>query len=173
MAVKCVKYWLKLTKLPLSRLSTQTYEMLLAEHNQGKVHCVSKIPRILTENGFGIVWLCKGLGYEMQFVAKFKDRLISCYKQNWHSEIESNGKYKWFHSFKKSFVAENYLFITTKTFRDTLTRFRLNACGLRSHKVKFLTEASENSSCPMCGYILEDKVQVLFQCPVYIQIRKK
>ena len=104
-AVKCVKYWLKLTKLPLSRLSRQTYEMLLAKHNQGKVHCVSKIPRILTENGFGIVWLCKGLGYEMQFVAKFKERLISCYKQNWHSEIESNGKYKWFHSFKKSFVA--------------------------------------------------------------------
>ena len=37
-AVKCVKYWLKLTKLPLSRLSRQVYEMLLAEHNQGKVN---------------------------------------------------------------------------------------------------------------------------------------
>ena len=42
MAVKCVKYWLKLTKLPLSRLSRQTYEMLLAEHNQGKVNWVPK-----------------------------------------------------------------------------------------------------------------------------------
>ena len=157
-AVKCVKYWLKLTKPPLSRLSRQTYKMLLVEHNQGKVNRVSKIQRILTENGFGIVWLCQGGGYEMRFVAEFKDRLISCYKQNWHSEIESNEKYTWIYSFKNSFVAENYLsFITTKRFRDTLTRFRLRACGLRSHKVWFLTEASENSSCPLCGYILEDR----------------
>ena len=110
----------------------------------------------------------------MRFVAEFKDRLIWCYKQNWHSEIESNEKYKWFYSFKNSFVAENYLsFITTKRFHDTLTRFRLRACGLRSHKVWFLTEASENSSCRMCGYILEDEVHVLFQCPAYVQTHKK
>ena len=54
-AVKCVKYWLKLTKPPLSRLSRQTYKMLLVEHNQGKVNWVSKIQRIITENGYGIV----------------------------------------------------------------------------------------------------------------------
>ena len=44
--------------------------MLLAEHSQGKVNWVSKIQRILTENGFGIVWLCQGVGYEMRFVAE-------------------------------------------------------------------------------------------------------
>ena len=79
----------------------------------------------------------------MRFVVEFEDRLISCYKQNWHSEIESNEKYKWFYLFKNSFVAENYLFlITTKRFCDTSTRFHLRACGLRSHKVRFLTKAS-------------------------------
>ena len=148
--------------------------MLLAEHNQGKVNSASRIQRILIENGFGIVWLCQGAGYEMWFVAKFKDRLISCYKQNWHSEIESNEKYTWIYSFKNSFVAENYLFlITTKRFCDTSTRFHLRACGLRSHKVWFLTEASENSSCLICGYIPEEMVHVLFQCPAYVQIGKK
>ena len=64
-------------------------------------------------------------------------------------------------------------FITTKRFHDTLIRFRLRACGLRSHKVWFLTEASENSSCPVCGYILEDEVHVLFRCSAYVQIRQK
>ena len=120
--------------------------MLLAEHNQGKVNSASRIQRILIENGFGIVWLCQGVGYEIRFVGEFKDRFTSCYKQNWHSEIESNEIYKWFYSVKNSFVAENYLsFITTERFRDTLTRFRLRACGLRSHKVWFLAEASENN----------------------------
>ena len=51
----------------------------------------------------------------MRLAAEFKHRLISCYKQNWHTEIESNEKYEWFYSFKDSFVTENYLsFITTK-----------------------------------------------------------
>ena len=76
--------------------------------------------------------------------------------------------------FKDSFVTERYLsFITTKTFRDTLTRFRVRACGLRSHKMWFQTEISENSSYPMCGHLLEDEVHFLFQCPVYLHLREK
>ena len=84
----------------------------------------------------------------MRFVAGFKDIMMSCYKQNWPSEIEGNEKYKWFNVFNDSFVAESYLsFLTTKRFRDTLTRFRVRACCLRSHKVWFLTIISENNSC--------------------------
>ncbi len=72
------------------------------------------------------------------------------------------------------FFTERYLsFITTKRFRDTLTRFRVRACGLRSHKVWFQTEISENSSCPMCGHLLEDEVHFLFQCPAYLHLREK
>ena len=72
------------------------------------------------------------------------------------------------------FFTESYLsFITTKRFRDTLTRFRVRACGLRSHKVWIQTEISENSSCPMCGHLLEDEVHFLFQCPAYLHLREK
>ena len=76
--------------------------------------------------------------------------------------------------FKDSFVTERYLsFITTKRFFDTLTWFCVRACSLRSHKVWFQTEISENSSCPMCGHLLEDEVHFLFQCPVYLHLREK
>ena len=53
------------------------------------------------------------------------------------------------------------------------TWFRVGACGLRSHKVWFQTEISENSSCPMCGHLLEDEVHFLFQCPAYLHLRNK
>ena len=83
-------------------------------------------------------------------------------------KLKAMKKYSWFYSFKNPSVAENYLFfITTKRFRDT------DPIPLRSHKVWFPTETSENSSCPMCGYILEDEVHVLFKCPTYVQIRQK
>ena len=45
------------------------------------------------------MWLWQSVGYETHFIAEFKDRLICCYKQNWHSEMESDDKYKWFYSF--------------------------------------------------------------------------
>ena len=63
--------------------------------------------------------------------------------------------------------------ITTKTFRDTLIRFRLRAYGLRGHKVWFLTDISENSSCPMRGNLLENEVHGFLQCPAYVQMRQK
>ena len=93
---------------------------------------------------------------------------------NWHSDIEGNEKYKWFYTFKDSFFTNRYLsFIATKRFRDTLTGFRVRACGLRNHKVWFQTEISENSSCPMCGHLLVDEVHFLFQCPAYLHLREK
>jgi hypothetical protein len=173
-AVKCLKYWIKLTRLPLSRLSRQAYDMLRVQHNHGRTNWVSNVQKILTENGFGIVWLLQEVGCEMRFVAEFKDRLISCYKQNWHSEIESNEKYRWFHSFKDTFGAEKYLTcILTKRFRDALIRFRLRVCGLRGHKMWFLSEPSDNSSCPMCGHSLEDEIHFILKCPAYAQIRHR
>ena len=70
---------------------------------------------------------------------------------------------------RTNFFTESYIsFITTKIFRDTLTRFRVRACGLRSHKLWFQTDISENSSCPMCGHLLEDEVHFLLQCPAYL-----
>ena len=90
------------------------------------------------EKGFGIVWLCQGVGSEKQFVAEFKDRLISCYKQNWHSDIESDDRYRWLYSFKCTFEAEKYLLrITSKWLQDMLARFRLRVCGLKKHKQWF------------------------------------
>ena len=82
--------------------------MLRVQQNHGRTNWICNFQKMLTENGFGIVWLLQEVGCEMRFVAEFKDRLISCYKQNWHSEIESNDKYKWFQSFKDTFGADKY-----------------------------------------------------------------
>ena len=76
-AVKCMKYWIRLTRLPLSRLCRQTYDMLLILHNQGRINWASKVQQILNENGFGVVWQCQGVGYEDRFVAEFKDISMS------------------------------------------------------------------------------------------------
>ena len=86
MAVKCVEYWLKLTRLQTEQADLQN----APSRTLCQVYWVSQIQRIPTENCFRIVWLCQRVGYEMRFVSTFMDRLISCYKQNCKSEIESS-----------------------------------------------------------------------------------
>ena len=80
--VKCIKYWLKLIRLPVTRICRQASEMLLLQHEAGKQNWVTNVKAVLVENGFGIVWLCQSVGYETHFVAEFQDRLVCCYKQN-------------------------------------------------------------------------------------------
>ena len=51
-AVKCIKYWVRLIKLPVARLCRQTYNMLLIQNNQGRISWVFKVQQIFNENGF-------------------------------------------------------------------------------------------------------------------------
>ena len=113
--VKCIKYWIKLTRLPMTRICRQAYEMLLLQHETGKQNWVTNVKTVWVENGFGIVWLCQSIGCETHFIHEYKDKLICCYKQNWHSEMENDNKYRWFYSFKCAFEAEKYgMCITNK-----------------------------------------------------------
>eukprot|EP00745_Piridium_sociabile_P044188 TRINITY_DN9210_c0_g1_i1.p1 TRINITY_DN9210_c0_g1~~TRINITY_DN9210_c0_g1_i1.p1 ORF type:complete len:408 (+),score=9.52 TRINITY_DN9210_c0_g1_i1:2081-3304(+) len=172
--VKCIKYWLRLIKLPSSRLCKQAYEMLLNEQEKGKENWAYLVKQLLTIHGFGIVWMCQGVGCEYGFVSEFKDRLISSYKQDWHSEMENNEKYNWFYRFNSVFEKEKYIIeVTNKWHRISLARFRLRTLGLNAHKQWFQTDPSTCSPCPMCGFLTEDEIHFLFHCKAYAQIREK
>ena len=67
--------------------------MLLLQHEAGGQNWSTSFEDISEKNGLGIIWLCQGVGFEARFIADFKDRFFSCYKQNWHSEIESDDRY--------------------------------------------------------------------------------
>ena len=101
--VKCIKYWIKLTRLSPFRLCRQAYEKLFIQSEAGKENWASQVKQVLTRNGFGLVWLCLDVGNESEFLAEFKDRMLACFKQNWHSKIEENEKYTWLYSFKNIF----------------------------------------------------------------------
>ena len=105
--MKCIKYWLKLTQLPMSRLCKQAYEMLLNQLDSGKQNWAYFVKKMLTTHGFGIVWMCQGVGYEQGFISEFRDRLVDSHKQNWHAQMEESEKYDWFLSFKSIFQTKN------------------------------------------------------------------
>ena len=44
-AVKCIRYWLKTSNLPTSRICKHAYEMLLVQHEAGHLNWVSKVKK--------------------------------------------------------------------------------------------------------------------------------
>ena len=61
--------------------------------------------------------------------------------------------------------------IEIKKFRDTLNRLRLGINEVGVNK-RFQPE-SVNKTCPLCPNVLEDETHLLFNCPVYANIRLK
>ena len=92
-----------------SRICKQAYFSLMLLSEQGSTNWVSGIKNLLETNGFGIVWLFKGVGSELLFIKAFKQRLIDCYKQSWHDKLNSSEHFKTFFSFKSIIMKESFL----------------------------------------------------------------
>jgi len=54
--LRCIKYWLNLVQMNSSRYPKKVYDMLLAEHRDGRTCWVSKVEETLKKNGFVQVW---------------------------------------------------------------------------------------------------------------------
>ena len=149
--------------------------MLFRQSEAGKHNWANKIKQVLTVNGFGIAWLCQDVGNKKLFISEFKDRLISCYKQNWHSNIQEHEKYVWFSSFKSIFQPEMFLkAITNKFHRSMLARFRCRTLGLKASKRWYNVERTEDDLCEMCTEgVREDENHFMFYCNAYQNIRNR
>ena len=79
--VKCIKYWLRVLRMPSNRLPLKAYAMLLDLHQQDKVNWVSSVCSILYRYGFGHVWQSQGVGDSNIFLSTFKYRLKDCFQQ--------------------------------------------------------------------------------------------
>ena len=88
--VKCVKYWLNLVTMPENRLPIKAYKLLYALHS--KNNWVPHVCFTLYRYGFGFVWEYQG-AYDMSnFIREFRQRLVDCFLQEWHSGMVSRLK---------------------------------------------------------------------------------
>ena len=173
-SVKCIKYWLKLVRLPNSRLCKQAYDMMCIQMNLGKENWVYQVKQTLCKQGFGIVWLHQGVGSDKQFISEFKDRIISNFQQDWHAKMEDHERYNWFFAFKSVFQVEKYILsLDDKWMRSCMLRFRLRTLGFNAHKLWFQISSYSDEHCPVCKNAVEDEKHFLFECKAYELVREK
>ena len=72
-AVRCVKYWLRITNLPDERLPKKAYKMLLYLQDLGKKTWAYHVKELLCRNGFGDVLLQQNVGHLNRFVSVFTE----------------------------------------------------------------------------------------------------
>ena len=79
--IRCVRYWLKLTRMSEQRLPFKAYTILCNLDERGKTNWVSNVRCLLSSYGFRYVWDSHGVGHMDEFLKVFRQRLIDC---RWH-----------------------------------------------------------------------------------------
>ena len=86
-----------------------------------------------------------------RFLCEFKQRLIDCCLQDWHSAMASKDRLAFYSSFKKSLSLADYLFTIKKAvLRKHLVRFRLGVFPLKTHRLRYSERTPDNFTCPFC-----------------------
>ena len=170
--LKCVKYWLSLLKKPRNRISKQAYVMLERLSLSGKTNWVSAVQNLLCTNGFGIVWIFRGVGDDKQFLSSLRERLRDCFIQGIEERIQSSNSFCIYNNFKSVFGQELYLsqMYFNKFYSRTLLRFRLGVSPINSHRYKYNPDIN-SKSCPFCKNKIENEFHILFECPPYEALR--
>ena len=85
--VNLIKYWLKITQMPMSRYPKSCYIMLYKLDEGGRTTWATYVKMLLNNYGFSHVWLEQGVSNVPLFVEIFKQRLKDCWVQKWNSDI--------------------------------------------------------------------------------------
>ena len=124
--VKCIKFWLRILKLPPCRLPFKAYKMLLHPHERNKRTWASSVCYVLYKYDFDDVWVNQGVGDEKAFLKEFKERILSLYRQEWDNSIRTKERFTFYGTLKSSLSLAPYLnelkHIKARNFLIRLTR---------------------------------------------------
>ena len=174
--LRCIRYWLKLLKMDISRLPRKAYKMLYDLDVKGKCkyNWVSKVRLCLYENGFGNVWMSQSVGDEKSFVRIFRQRLVDCRWQNWEWHLDTSERFQIYRTYSSSHFMKKYLSLNIdKHLRFVLTRFRFGISNIHVHAFRYQNVSNADMLCPLCAGSTEDEIHFVLQCPVLGDIRKK
>ena len=131
-----------------------------------------KIKDLLERNGFGYVWMNKGVVFKRSFLKSFRLRLTDQFWQEWNAKLNEKERYVKYREFKTNHDRELYLKVINITkFRKIFTKLRLGILDIKANKVYY--DETANVNCPLCNKHTENETHLLFQCPSYDYLRNK
>ena len=143
------------------RLPRKAYNMLANVHNNGRQCWVSAVHGNLMMYGFGYVWANQGVQNVNWFLRVFRERITDCWRQGW----DVRDRYSVYRIFQLELSFEPYFYcVTNKAQRDVFIRFRMGISEIKTHKLRYSTDPSDDLSCPLCKCCVDDEIHFLFVC---------
>ena len=172
---RCVKYWLKILKMPNIRYVKKCYLMMISDDIHGHRNWVTSLRCVLQRNGFGNIWESQCVGNERYFLTTFVNRLKDQYLQDWTGAINSSPKLNtYYNKFKQNFIYEKYLdVLNIRKFRYIYASFRSSSHDLEIEKGRYRNIDRSERLCKFCNLaVVEDEYHFLLCCEAYRDIRK-
>ena len=110
--------------------------------------------------GFRYVWANQGVQNVNWFLRVFRERITDCWWQGWDDRIPERDWYSVYRIFKLEP-------------RDVFMSFRMGISDIKTHKLRYSTDPSDDLSCPLCKCCVEDEIHFLFVCKVTEALRSK
>ncbi|KAK6181891.1 hypothetical protein SNE40_009669 [Patella caerulea] len=151
--------------------------MLYAHHNVGRVNWATKIRDMLYNYGFQYVWSYQHVGNSDNFLSMFKQRVIDCNIQEWHSAIRTCSKLDFYAEIKSLLEPEKYLStIINKQHRVALSRFRVSSHNLAIESGRAIAIERNDRLCKYClnerhMSKIENELHMLVYCQLYDNLR--
>ena len=124
------------------------------------------IKECLESHGFQVVLTQGRVNNEVAFLSSIRQKITERFRLEWSTKIFDSDRFSTYRIFRS--VLND---ITNKKFRESIIRLRLGINELGVNK-RFQLE-SANKTFPFCPNVLEDEFHLLFNCPVYADIRHK
>ena len=95
----------------------------------------------------------QGVGDVKSFIKEFKQRLIDCFKQDWHSALESHDFCNVYSYFNHSLVRSPYLSLLDNiSVRRVFARFRIELSALKFHYLQYRPVIHDRGiNCSFCN----------------------
>ena len=174
--LKCVKYWLRIIKLPCDRLPFKAYKMLLGMLDQNRNSWASSMCFLLHSHGCDDAWINQGVGDEKAFLGCLRERLIDNFKQEWSDKINqrSNDRYSLYSKLSVELKLSSYLVdVKYMQAKGYISRFRLGVSQINIHYNRFKRNpVFSDFACPFCHDVLETEIHFIFCCPIYNDLRE-
>ena len=171
---KAITYWIKLKAMDSSRYPFKCYQLQLRWVQQERDCWALKIKKkLLYGIGMGEVWLF-GAGNTNIFLKHFKQRISNIKNQEMLGKVQETSMLRIYKLIKTNFGEEPYIRkAKTVCIRKSLAKLRGSGLYINVHIGRRQNIPYEERVCVNCSKCIEDEYHVLFECPLYNNIRNR
>ena len=96
----------------------------------------------------------------------FRERLVVCRWQEWHSHVETSDRFNIYRTFCTIHDTKTYLKMNIDRHLKFMTRFRFGISDIFVHYYRYKRHTNNDLICPLCRVAQETELHFVLCCPV-------